>query len=337
MHTVAILALDHVVPADLGTAIETFGQVRLADGSRPYEVRVCAPTQHVITDTFTLIAPHGLEVFDQADTIIVPGCSEIAGPLHEQVRAALREAAAREVRVASICTGAFTLAAAGLLDGLAATTHWAAADRLAEMFPAIEVKPDVLYVDNGQFLTSAGASAGLDLCLHMVRGDFGSAVAADIARLAVVPLEREAAQAQVVVHPHPPSPLGSTLEPVLRWIVDNLTRDLTLAQLARRSGLSERTFNRRFRQQTGTTPRQWLLHARVRRAQYLLETTDDSVEHIADRAGFGSTTALRERFKRVVGATPHAYRRNFRNASAEQPDSRNGPIESRPARTTLSA
>ncbi|MBX6382130.1 MAG: helix-turn-helix domain-containing protein, partial [Microbispora sp.] len=229
-----------------------------------------------------------------------------------EVLEALREAAARGTRLASICAGAFTLAAAGLLDGLRATTHWAAAPELARRFPAVDVRPDVLYVDNGQVLTSAGAAAGLDLCLHMIRRDHGSAVAADAARLSVMPLEREGGQAQFIVHEHPPVPSGSLLEPVLAWIEDNLDRDLTLREMAARAGMSERTFGRRFRQQTGTTPLQWLLRARVRRAQYLLENTDHGIERIAAQAGFGSPTAFRERFKRVVGTTPQAYRSSFR-------------------------
>lgn len=246
--------------------------------------------------------------------MIVPGRSETAGPPPADALEALRDAAAHGTRIASICGGAFTLAATGLLDGLAATTHWTAAQRFAEMFPKVDVRPDVLYVDNGQLLTSAGASAGLDLCLHMVRRDLGSAVAADAARLAVTPLEREGGQAQYIVHEQRPLPRGSLLEPTLAWIEDHLRDELTLEDMAARCGMSTRTFSRRFREQTGTTPLQWLLRARVRRAQYLLEHTDHSVERIAVRAGFGSATAFRERFKRVAGTTPHAYRAAFRGS-----------------------
>ncbi|GAA3156557.1 AraC family transcriptional regulator [Nonomuraea salmonea] len=315
MHTVAVLATDHVVAADLGVPIEAFGRARLADGRRPYRVLVCAAEPQVATDTFTISAPHGLEALREADTIMVPGQSERGTPPGEDVLDALRAAARDGTRIASICVGAFTLAAAGLLDGRGATTHWLAADRLARMFPQVDVRPDVLYVDNGQILTSAGAAAGLDLCLHMIRRDFGSAVAADAARLSVMPLEREGGQAQFIVHAQPPVPRGSQLEPVLAWIEDNLARDVTLADMARRGGLSERTFSRRFREQTGTTPLQWLLRARVRRAQFLLETTDHGVERIAVQAGFGSATAFRERFKRVAGVTPQTYRASFRAAT----------------------
>ncbi|QIS21468.1 GlxA family transcriptional regulator [Nocardia terpenica] len=314
MHTVAVLALDHVVPADLSTPIEAFGRARLADGRRPYRVRVCAPTPRVVTETFEIVAPHGLDALHTADTIIVPGCSEDAAPPDIRALDALRAAAASGTRIASVCTGAFVLAAAGLLDGLAATTHWQAADLLAERYPRIEVRPDVLYVDNGRILTSAGAAAALDLCLHMIRRDLGSAIAADTARLSVVPLEREGGQAQFIVRPTPPAPRGSQLEPVLSWIEEHLAEDLTLADLARRSGFSERTFSRRFRDQLGTTPVQWLLHTRVRRAQYLLETTDHGVERIAAQTGFGSPTAFRDRFKRIVGVTPQSYRSSFRSS-----------------------
>ncbi|MHC3467090.1 GlxA family transcriptional regulator [Streptomyces sp. 7R007] len=311
MHTVAILVLDHVVPFDMATPLEVFGRTRLPDGRRPYRVRVCAETPEVRTDGFTLRVDHGLDALEHADTVIVPGCSEQAGPPSAAALAALRRAAASGTRVASLCAGAFVLAEAGLLDGLRATTHWVAAGELARRYPRVRVEPDVLYVDNGQILSSAGAAAALDMCLHLVRRDLGSAVAADTARLSVMPLEREGGQAQFIVSEHPPVPRGSTLEPVLEWIEDNLADEITLAAMAARSGMSERTFSRRFREQTGTTPLQWLLRARVRRAQYLLEHGDHPIERIARQAGFGSPTAFRERFRRVVGTSPQAYRTAF--------------------------
>lgn len=311
VHTVAILALERTVVFDMAVPVEVFGRVRLPGGRRPYRVLVCGTGPRVPTETFTIHASHGLEALAAADTIIVPG-REIDGPPPLDVLEALRDAAARGARIASICGGAFILAATGLLDGLAATTHWLAAPRLARLFPKVEVRPDVLYVDNGQFLTSAGASAGLDLCLHMVRRDLGSAVAADAARMAVAPLEREGGQAQYIVHEQPPLPRGSLLEPTLAWMEEHLGDELTLEVMAARCGMSARTFSRRFREQTGTTPVQWLLRARVRRAQYLLEHTDRAVERIAAEAGFGSATAFRERFRRVTGTTPKAYRAAFR-------------------------
>ena len=313
VHTVAILVMDQTVVFDMAIPVEVFGRVRLPDGRRPYRLRVCGTRPHLPTETFTIHAPWGLDSLARADTVFVPGRSESAGPPPADALQALRDAAARGTRIASICGGAFILAAAGLLDGLTATTHWAAAHRFAEMFPLVEVRPDVLYVDNGQLLTSAGASAGLDLCLHMIRRDLGSAVAADAARLAVTPLEREGGQAQYIVHEQPPVPRGSLLEPTLTWMEDHLRDEqLTLQAIAAHSGMSARSFSRRFREHTGTTPLQWLLRARVRRAQYLLEHTDHAVERIATEAGFGSATAFRERFKRVTGTTPHAYRAAFR-------------------------
>ncbi|MEU6849690.1 helix-turn-helix domain-containing protein [Actinacidiphila alni] len=311
MHTIAVLALDHVVAFDLAAPVETFGRTRLPDGRKPYRIRVCGSAPEVVTETFGMRVPYGLDALAEADTVIVPGCSEKAGPPGDDVLDALRAAAARGTRIASVCTGAFILAATGLLDGLAATTHWAAAGLLADLFPAVEVRPDVLYVDSGQFLTSAGAAAGLDLCLHMIRRDLGSAVAADTARLSVMPLEREGGQAQFIVHDQPPAPRGSALEEVLAWLADNADKDVTLDAMAARCGMSQRTFSRRFREQTGTTPLQWLLRARIRRAQYLLETTEHTVERIAEQSGFGSPTAFRERFRRIVGTTPQSYRAAF--------------------------
>jgi transcriptional regulator GlxA family with amidase domain len=311
MHTVAVLAIDNVVPFDLATPIEAFTRTRLPDGRAPYRVRVCGATPTIATETFTIQAHWGLDALADADTIIVPGCADAAAPAPPSVLDALRQAAAGGTRIASICAGAFTLAATGLLDGLRATTHWFVAEALAAKHPEIDVDPNVLYVDNGQFLTSAGAAAGLDLCLHLIRRDHGSAVAADAARLSVMPLEREGGQAQFIVHDQPPTPRGSAMEPLLGWLADNTERDLTLADIAAHAGMSTRTLNRRFREQTGTTPLQWLHRARIRQAQYLLEVTAHPVDRIAGQVGFGSPTAFRERFKRVVGTSPNAYRAAF--------------------------
>ncbi|MQA95176.1 MAG: AraC family transcriptional regulator [Streptosporangiales bacterium] len=311
MHTIAVLALDQVIPFDLSTPIEVFTRARLPDGRPGYQVRVCAEREEIDAGTFTLRAPWDLGGLQDADTIIVPGVADPVAPLTPRVRDALRSSAADGTRIASICSGTFPLAATGLLDGLRATTHWLAAGLLAATYPDIEVDPDVLYVDNGQFLTSAGAAAGLDLCLHMIRRDYGSAVAADAARLSVMPLEREGGQAQFIVSDHAPTPQGSTLEPLLTWLRDNLGRDLTLADIAAQSGTSTRTLIRRFREQTGSTPLQWLHRARIRRAQHLLETTEHPVERIGAQVGFGSPTAFRDRFKRTTGVSPQTYRRTF--------------------------
>jgi transcriptional regulator GlxA family with amidase domain len=312
MHTVAVLALDGVIGFDLTTPLEVFGRTRLPDGRTPYRLRVCAPAGEISAGAFTLRAPWGLSALAEADTIIVPGIADPTAPMPEEALEALRRAASAGTRIASICAGAFVLAAAGLLDGRRATTHWVAAALLAARHPEVEVDPDVLYVDNGQILTSAGAAAGLDLCLHMIRRDHGSAVAADAARLSVMALEREGGQAQFIVHEQPPAPRGTLLEPVLRWMEDNCGRDLTLNEIAVHAGMSTRTLNRRFREQTGTTPLQWLHRTRIRQAQHLLETTSHPVDRIATQVGFGSPTAFRDRFKRVAGTSPNAYRRAFR-------------------------
>ncbi|MFJ2435029.1 GlxA family transcriptional regulator [Streptomyces anulatus] len=311
MHTVAVLALDQVIPFDLSTPIEVFSRTRLPDGRPGYQIRVCAESDEVNAGFFTLRAPWGLEGLQGADTIIVPGVADPATPVPALVREALRSAAADGTRIASICTGAFPLAATGLLDGLRVTTHWRAAGLLAATHPDLHVDPDVLYLDNGQFLTSAGAAAGMDLCLHMIRQDYGSAVAADSARLSVMPLEREGGQAQFIVHDHVPAPQGSELEALLDWLRENLARDLTLTDIAERAGTSTRTLIRRFRDQTGTTPLQWLHRARIRQAQHLLETTGHPVERIGSQVGFGSPTTFRDRFKRTTGVSPQTYRRTF--------------------------
>lgn len=226
-----------------------------------------------------------------ADTIILPGLADPTAHIPEDVLEALRAAAEGGTRIASICVGAFTLAAAGLLDGLRATTHWAAAKELSRRYPDVDVDADVLFVDNGQILTSAGAAAGL----------------------AVMPLERDGGQAQYIVHEQRDAE-GSNLEPLLRWMEENAHRELTLDDIATRATMSSRTLNRCFREQTGTTPLQWLRRSRIRRAQYLLETTGHSVERIALQVGFGSPTSFRDRFKRLVGTSPHAYRRAFRSS-----------------------
>ncbi|ELP67057.1 GlxA family transcriptional regulator [Streptomyces turgidiscabies] len=315
MHTVAVLALEGVIPFDLSVPIDVFGWARLPDGREAYRVRVCSVTDEVSAGPFTVRAPYGLDALADADTIVLPGTVDPTLPLPPGVAQALCAAAANGTRIASICVGAFLFAATGLLDGLRATTHWIAAQDLADLYPKVTVDPNVLYVDNGQFLTSAGAAAAMDMCLHMIRDDHGSAVAAHAARMCVMPLEREGGQAQFIVQAQPPAPAGATMEPVLCWLEEHADRDdLTLADIAAQAGMSTRTLNRRFREQTGTTPLQWLHRARVRRAQYLLETTTYPVERIAAQTGFGSPTAFRDRFRRVVGTSPYAYRRAFQAA-----------------------
>lgn len=317
MHTVAILALDGVVAFDLSTPIEVFGRTYLPDGQAAYRVLICAPNDEINASTFTLRVPWRLDILSEADTIILPGLADPTKPIPDDVLVALRNAATRGTRIASICSGAFILAATGLLDGLRATTHWIAANDLARRYPKVQVDANVLFVDNGQFLTSAGAAAGLDLCLHMIRQDHGSAVASDAARISVMPLERDGGQAQFIAH-EPPPPDGTTLEPLLRWMDENVHQDLRLEDIAAQAMMSTRTLSRRFREQTGTTPLQWLNRSRLRKAQCLLETTDHPIEWIACHTGFGSSTTFRDQFKHLVGISPQAYRRAFRGSGANR-------------------
>ena len=241
--------------------------------------------------------------------MIVPGIDTIERPIAPAILRSLTGALKRGARIASICTGAFVLARAGLLDGLCATTHWAAARELAQRYPQVRVDPNVLYVDNGQVLTSAGAAAGMDLCLHMVRCDYGASVGASVARAAVMPLERAGGQAQFIVHELPEE--SESMGPLLAWIERNLKHELALPVLARHARMSTRTLSRRFREQIGTTPAHWIARSRVRLAQHLLETTHLPVERIAAEAGFRSASVLREHFFSVVGTSPLAYRRSF--------------------------
>ncbi|MFE9203030.1 GlxA family transcriptional regulator [Micromonospora sp. NPDC007230] len=307
MHQVVVLAYDGVVPFDLSVPVEVFGRTRLGDGSPPYEVRVCAGTDEVRAGAVSLRAPHDLSALAEADTVVVPGAADLDAALPAAVLDAL---AATPARLVSICTGAFVLAAAGRLDGRRATTHWAAAAELARRHPTVTVDPDVLFVTDGPVLTSAGAAAGLDLCLHVVRSDHGAAVAADTARSCVMPLERAGGQAQFIAY-EPPAPAGLSLQPLLVWLTDNLHSPLTLADIAAHAAMSTRSLSRHFRDQTGTTPVQWLNRQRIRRAQQLLERTDQPVERVGTLVGFASPTAFRESFRQLVGVPPRAYRAAF--------------------------
>lgn len=311
MRRVAVVAFDGVVPFDLSVPCEVFGRVVLANGRPGYEVRICSERRESDAGLFHIRARYGLATLAWADTVIVPGITNARVPISPKLLGAIRRAGDRGARIASICSGALVLARTGLLDGQRATTHWLAAAELARHHPRITVDPNVLYVDNGRYLTSAGAAAGLDLCLHIVRRDCGAAVAADAARLSVMPLERAGGQAQFIVH-EAPTQDGASLEPLQRWLEQNCQRQLSLGDIARKGAVSVRTLNRRFREQTGTTPLQYLLRVRARRAQHLLETTSASIDEITERAGFGSPAAFRERFTRVVGTSPQAYRRAFR-------------------------
>lgn len=303
-----VLVSEDVVPSDLALPCDLLGALTLPGGGPAYEVSTCGPERVVRTPWFTVTVEHGLERLTQADTVIVPGIRDVRAAIDGEVVTALRAAHRRGARIASVCSGTFVVAAAGLFDGRRATTHWLAAGELARRYPKIRVEHDVLYVDEGQVLSSAGAAAALDLCLHLVRLDHGAALAAEGARISVMPLERHGRTAQRVV-PAPPAPEGPSLEPVLRWMEGALREELTLARIARRAGLSVRTLSRRFRAQTGSTPHAWLAIARVRRAQLLLETTERSIEWIASEVGLASASSLREHFVRHVGTSPQRYRR----------------------------
>jgi transcriptional regulator GlxA family with amidase domain len=309
---VAVVAFDGVVLGDLATPCEVFGRARDAQGNALYDLRVCSVAGTVTSAHVSLTIPSRLGVLGRADTIIVPGLDDLNRAVPEDLVRSLRRAAQRGARVASICTGAFVLARTGVLDGRTATTHWAVAKVLAERFPRVSVDPNVLYVDHGCVLTSAGAAAGLDLCLHLIRRDFGAAVAAHVARAAVMPLERTGGQAQFIV-PEASVVDHATFGPLLHWIQRDLRQDLSLAALARHAAMGTRTLSRRFQEHVGTSPGQWVANARVREAQRLLETTRLSIEQVAEATGFGAPTVLRERFRALVGTSPLSYRSAFRS------------------------
>lgn len=319
MHTVAVVAVPHTIAFDLGTAVEVFGRVRLPSGKAGYRVMVCATAPVIPAGPLAIASDHGIRELRQADTIVVPGCDDLDIPPPDELIDALRSAHRRGARIASICTGAFTLAEAGLLDGRRATTHWVAADLFRVRYPDVHLDPDVLYVDEGEILTSAGASAGLDLCLHMVALDHGSSVAADAARMAVAPLHRSGGQAQFIVRNRPSVNSiaePTTLDDLLAWIEHNAHRDLTLHDLATQAALSVRTVNRRFQAETGQTPMQWLTGVRIRHAQQLLENTAHGVERIGREVGFTSAANFREQFRRLTGVPPQSYRNTFRERIA---------------------
>jgi transcriptional regulator GlxA family with amidase domain len=311
-HRVVALIANEVVAFDLAIPDQVFGRE-----PELYAWAVCAPAAGPVpTETgFDVHVPHGLEALAGADTVIVPGIGDRAWPLPEAALDALRGAAERGARIASICTGAFVLAAAGLLDGRRATTHWRYAALLARQFPRVTVDPGVLYVDDGDVLTSAGVAAGIDLCLHIVRRDHGGVVANRVARRMVVAAYRDGGQAQYVERPLPAQP-GGGLAATRAWMEERLSQPLTVEAMARHAGYSPRSFARRFRAETGTTPLQWLIGRRVAEAQRLLEGSDCAVEEVATRCGFGGAVALRQHFGRVVGTSPTAYRRTFRGAAA---------------------
>jgi AraC family transcriptional activator FtrA len=308
-HRVVTVAQDGGLLLDLAIPVHVFDY---HGGDRYRHTLVGAGGRTVRTCTGVQVATDGgLRLLAQADTIVIPGYEQVDRRPTEALLRALRAAAGRGVRLVSICTGAFTLAWAGLLDGRRVTTHWAVCHVLGRMFPAVRVDPSVLYVDDGDVLTSAGVAAGLDLCLHLVRTDHGAAVAADVARHTVVAPYREGGQAQFIQAPVPDPGADTSVAPIMAWALDHLDQHLDVPQLAAAAGMSVRTVSRRFRDETGTTPLQWLLAQKVTHARELLETTDLTVETIAHRCGFTDAPTLRRHFARQTGTTPRAYRAAF--------------------------
>ncbi|MFF1823779.1 GlxA family transcriptional regulator [Kribbella sp. NPDC058245] len=323
MHRVAVVMADRSGVLDVAIPAQVFGTARSLEkapgelwGERLYDVIVCAERPEATVsgpgglDLFTMTTPYTLADARTADTIIVPGGSNATCPSAELIEL-LQDAHARGVRIASICSGALVLGDAGLLEGKVATTHWTSTDVLVERCPSVQVDANVLFVDAGDVLTSAGAATGMDLCMHMVRSDFGSAVAAEVARHIVLSPAREGGQAQFIVHPEPGPDCGS-LEPTMRWIREHLAEPITLADMASYAMVSPRTLNRKFREQTGTTPLQWLLRQRIQHAQELLETTTIPIEEIARHCGFGTAINMRQHFTRQVRTSPIGYRKAFR-------------------------
>jgi transcriptional regulator GlxA family with amidase domain len=313
MDEIALLALDSVVAFDLSIAAQVFGHI---DERDRYRVSVCAERPGRVTTStgFSIVADSGLDAVRAADTVVVPGIEELDAEPPAAVLAAVREADRRGARMISICTGAFVLAAAGVLDGRRATTHWKHAAALQARHPAVDVDAAVLYVDEGRVLTSAGVAAGIDLCLHVAARDHGTAVANAIARRMVVAPHRSGGQAQFVERAVPdPEEVG--LAATRAWMLDHLDRRLTIAAMARHAARSERSFARHFRAETASTPLRWLHEQRLLHARRLLEDTELPVETVADRCGFGTATTLREHFRRATRTTPTAYRKAFRAAA----------------------
>ena len=326
-HRVVALCFDGLVAFDLTAPAQAFTAAARPGGEPLYEFSTCSvsggevwtttgfamrpggPGQDPSQGGRAAAAAAGLEALERADTVVVPGYFAIFDPPPAEATAALERAAARAARVLSVCTGAFALAHAGLLDGRRAATHWAWAGELARRFPAVEVDPDALYVDEGEVMTSAGLSAGIDLSLHVIRKDFGAAAGERVARHMVAAPHREGGQAQFA-KPAPAAP-GGSLEATRRWAAERLAEPLDVAAMSRHAGVSPRTFARRFREETGTTPLQWLLAQRVLEARRLLEESDLPVEAVAWRSGFGTAASLRDHFRRATATTPTAYRRAF--------------------------
>lgn len=312
LRIVASVLVDEVAPFEFGVICEVFGIDRTEDGVPHFDYRVCGehPGRPLPTTVGVSLTPEcGLDGIRDADLVAIPAC-RIRDEYPPAVLDALRAASARGATLLSVCSGAFLLAATGLLDGRPCTTHWRHVDELARRFPDLRIDPDVLFVDDGDIITSAGTASGIDACLHLVRRELGTQVATAIARRMVVPPQRDGGQRQYVEQPVPECS-GHSMEPVLTWMLGNLTDDNSVADLARMASMSERTFARRFVAETGTTPVRWLSLQRVQHARRLLEQTQMSVDEVSRECGFGTPALLRHHFQRTVGVTPTDYRRTF--------------------------
>ena len=315
LRTIAAVVVDGSAAFELGVVCEVFGIDRTDDGVPPFDFRVCAehPGKPLRSTGFSIVPTHGLDGLQDADLVAVPAMAGSPTEYPPAVLEALRAAAARGATLLSVCSGAFLLAEAGLLNGLRCTLHWHHADGFAARYPDVKVDADVLFVDEGSIITSAGTAAGIDACLYLVRKELGSAVANAIARRMIVPPQRDGGQRQFIDLPVPEMECDS-LQPVLDWMLNNLAADFNATRLARRARMSERTFARRFLAETGTTPLRWLTQQRVLHARQLLEDTTLGVEEIAHTCGLGSGALLRHHFRRAVGLTPVDYRRSFKCA-----------------------
>jgi transcriptional regulator GlxA family with amidase domain len=316
-HRVVVLALTGLLPFELGIPHRIFGRAGAADGSLLYETVTCGlAAGPVRTDAdFAVAVEHGPQILATADTVVVPASYEL-GPVYEEGRLTEELAAALAyirpgTRMVSICTGGYVLAAAGYLDGRPATTHWSCAEHFQRLFPSVAVDTDVLFIDDGDVLTSAGVAAGIDLCLHIVRRDHGAAVANEVARRTVVPPHRDGGQAQYIHRPVPEPQLATTTA-ARAWALGRLHEPLRLRDLADQESMSVRTFTRRFREEVGISPGQWLTQQRVERARHLLESTDLSVDQVATDAGFGTAQSMRQHLQAALGVPPTVYRRTFR-------------------------
>ncbi|MEU7900406.1 helix-turn-helix domain-containing protein [Nonomuraea sp. NPDC049152] len=314
---VVVPVLDECPLFELAVPCEVFGRDRSDLSPDWYELTLChsaAGEQKSLAGGLWLRASRGLDAIVRADLVVVPACVDGGYEPPEALLTALVEAHARGARIASLCSGAFVLAAAGLLDGREAATHWMHADELRQRYPQVTVNPRALYIDEGDILTSAGTAAGIDLCLHIVRNDFGAAVAAEVGRRMVIAPQREGDQTQYAW----PAPLAGGgvqgLAPVLDWALERLHEPLTVPRLAARAGMSTRHFVRRFHQEVGLPPIRWLTQQRIARARELLETTRLPVDAVAERAGFGTGSGMRQHFTRAVGTTPSAYRRTYQGS-----------------------